>query len=159
MSSLFAHFEKPRFAHYYYYPTFQLIILHQSLRVLDSVITGGSLPAPTMPCPAFNEFGTSPEYSGVSGVKAQEPGNAGLGRVQLVSLGGALAVLGLSLVYLSFVIPGSSPGACTPTPTTKDLPIALHTYSSLGCRGLLLYLSGVHRVSSLLSLILLHAFL
>lgn len=145
MSALFAHFEKPRLA-----PTLQLIILHHSLRVLDSVITGGPLPAPTTPCPGFNELGTSPEYPGVSGVKAQEPGNARLGKVQLISLGGALAALGLSLVYLSVVVPGSIPVACTPSPTTEDLlPPALHTYSSLACNGLL-YLSKVHRVSSLL---------
>lgn len=41
MSALFAHFERPRLA-----PTLQLIILHHSLRALDSIITGGPLPAP-----------------------------------------------------------------------------------------------------------------
>lgn len=136
------------------------ILKSQSLRVLDSVITGGPRPAPTTPCLGFNEFGTSPEYPGISGVRAQESDNAGLGRVQLVSLGGALAVLGLSLVYLSVVVPGSSPDACTSRPTTEDLlPPALHTYSSHACCGLFLYLSRVHRVSSLLRLILLYAFL
>lgn len=103
-----------------------------------------SLP-PRTPCPEF----TSPEYPGVSGVRAQEPDNAGLGMVPLVSLGGALAPLGLSLVYLFPVVPGSSPHACTPSSATEDLPPpALRTYSSLGCSGLL-YLNRIHRVSSL----------
>lgn len=67
-------------------------------------------------------LGTSPQYPGVSGVRAQKPGNTGLGRAPLVSLGGALAALGRSLVYLSTVVPGNSPDACTPSSTTEDLP-------------------------------------
>lgn len=34
-------------------------------------------PAPTTPCPEFNELGTSPVYAGVTGVRVQEPGYDG----------------------------------------------------------------------------------
>lgn len=71
-------------------------------------------------------------HPGVTGVRAQESGYDGLGRAPLVSLGGALAALCLSLVYLSVRVPGSSHDVCTPSCTTEDLlPPALHTYSSL----------------------------
>ena len=67
MSALFAYFERPSLA-----PVLQLIILDHWLWALDSIITGGPLPSPTTHCAECDELGISPEYPGVSGVRAQD---------------------------------------------------------------------------------------